>query len=382
MNTLRPYTGLKTLTLTMVGSVQQPSGNASAQNDSKEQPQSRRSFATKMIARVFSRPLLRAALRSRQLCTSQPPQSGVPGGGRDVAKSIAAARKQKLEAIHNSQKSKKRSSFAGTAAMIVLGGGIASGCWFGFTETGNAWFRENVLSEKTSSGRVIKTGLGYLGDFFRPFTQPSREELLPDMPPIPPGHVPFRTLVLDLEGTLCHSEWDRKYGWRTAKRPGVDKFLYRLAGMYEIVLFSSGMMMNEQPIAAELDQYRCISHFLFRSATTFEGNQHIKDLSKLNRDLARVVVVDDEDVGLKYHPENLVKIKRFEDVHEPDTTLDDLLLFLEDLVVRDVPDVREEIKKYEGRDIPTEFGRLAKQRKIEEEQNRRKGLGGLIRGRR
>ena len=315
-------------------------------------------------------------LQTRQFC------SAPGGGGRDVAKSLAAARKKKLEEIHNSQKRKKKTSFAGTATMALVGGGLAASCWFGFTEAGNDWFKENVLNEKTTSGKVINSGLSYLSELFSPFTQPSREELLPDMPPIPVGHVPFRTLVLDLEGTLCHSEWDRKYGWRTAKRPGVDKFLYRLAGMYEIVLFSSGLMMNEQPIAAELDQYRCISHFLFRSATTFEGNQHIKDLSKLNRDLARVVVVDDEDVGLKYHKENLVKIKPFNNVHEPDQTLEDLLLFLEDLVVRDVPDVREEIKKYEGKDIATEFGRVAKQRKVEEEQNRRKGLGGLIRGRR
>lgn len=58
------------------------------------------------------------------------------------------------------------------------------------------------------------------------------------------------------------------------------------------------------------------------------------------------------------------------------------MLFLEDLIVRDVPDVREEIKKYQGQDIPTEFGKVARERKMKEAQDRKKGLGGLIRGRR
>ena len=34
-----------------------------------------------------------------------------------------------------------------------------------------------------------------------------------------------RTLVLDLDDTLIHSDWTRGRGWRTFKRPGAEDFL-------------------------------------------------------------------------------------------------------------------------------------------------------------
>ncbi len=35
----------------------------------------------------------------------------------------------------------------------------------------------------------------------------------------------MRTLVLDLDDTLIHSDWTRGRGWRTFKRPGAEDFL-------------------------------------------------------------------------------------------------------------------------------------------------------------
>lgn len=52
-------------------------------------------------------------------------------------------------------------------------------------------------------------------------TEPAWSELLP--PPIPPIR-PY-TLLVDLEGILTCSKWDREHGWRTAKRPGADYFI-------------------------------------------------------------------------------------------------------------------------------------------------------------
>lgn len=45
--------------------------------------------------------------------------------------------------------------------------------------------------------------------------------------------------VIDVEGTLCTSYWDPKYGWRYALRPGVKRFLTNMCRYYELVLFSS-----------------------------------------------------------------------------------------------------------------------------------------------
>jgi hypothetical protein len=35
--------------------------------------------------------------------------------------------------------------------------------------------------------------------------------------------------VLDLDGVLVKSDWNRERGWRTFKRPGTDAFLKHMA---------------------------------------------------------------------------------------------------------------------------------------------------------
>jgi len=39
------------------------------------------------------------------------------------------------------------------------------------------------------------------------FTKPPIKKLLPDYPPFPPGYVPPKTLVLNLTGTLIHTNY-------------------------------------------------------------------------------------------------------------------------------------------------------------------------------
>ena len=66
-----------------------------------------------------------------------------------------------------------------------------------------------------------------LKEITSPWSKPVRDKLLTDWPPpmVPPDTPQPMVLVLDLEDTLVKSTWDRRYGWRHAKRPGVDKFL-------------------------------------------------------------------------------------------------------------------------------------------------------------
>ena len=56
------------------------------------------------------------------------------------------------------------------------------------------------------------------------FAEPSREKLLPDLPPKFVGKEK-PTLVVSLDGCLIQSSWTRQHGWRYIKRPGVDQFL-------------------------------------------------------------------------------------------------------------------------------------------------------------
>lgn len=164
------------------------------------------------------------------------------------------------------------------------------------------------------------------------------------------GAAPLRTLVIELD-TLVHSSYNRQFGWRVAKRPGADAFLAYMSGFYEIVVFTSGHTSYADPILNRLDKDRMyVAYRLYRAETKYEGGVHRKDLAHLNRDLARVVLIDDEPEHFSRQPENAILVPAWED-DVADTALLDLIPFLEGLVQEDAPDVRPEIGALKGRPL-------------------------------
>ena len=242
------------------------------------------------------------------------------------------------------------------------------------TEEGRAWAWEALQTSENPVARFVNERR------VQPATAPVREKLLPDFPPFPEGHLPPRTLVVDLEDTLCHLEWDQQYGWRTVKRPFVDTFLTRaaLAG-YEVVIFSTGNSYFVEPIALALDPRGMVSHRLYRESTRYVGNRYVKDLSLLNRDLKGVVVVDDDPGVLAGADlENAVVVRPFVDKNDlDDRTLLDLIPMLEDFVVRDVQDVRAELRRLRdlgGGDPVRGFQRQVAEAHAQREQAANRGL--------
>ena len=131
-------------------------------------------------------------------------------------------------------------------------------------------------------------------------------KLLPDPMDLPPGVIQ-RTLVLSLEDTLVHTEWDRKIGFRTRKRPGLDAFLAHMSQFYEIVIFTSALSSYGQPITDKLQEGGAyFQHALFNEHT--KGNR-IKDLSYLNRDLRHVIMVDTNPNSYRKQVSRLVSQK-------------------------------------------------------------------------
>jgi Dullard-like phosphatase family protein len=185
------------------------------------------------------------------------------------------------------------------------------------------------------------------------FTEPSREKLLPDPVPPFPGAQPLRTLVIELEDTLVHSSYNRNFGWRVAKRPGAEAFLAYMSSFYEIVIFTSGLSSYADPILNKLDPNKYyVSYRLYRAETKYEAGVHVKDLAHLNRDMSRVILVDNDPAHFKYQPENAIQIPKWSDDPD-DTALLDLIPFLEELVHDDVVDVRDEVSTLTGKPLRT-----------------------------
>ncbi|KAH7110310.1 hypothetical protein B0J11DRAFT_544404 [Dendryphion nanum] len=190
----------------------------------------------------------------------------------------------------------------------------------------------------------LKSQMGY-------YTEPTFTKLLPDMDPAPP-----MTLVLSLEDLLVHSEWTTKNGWKVAKRPGVDYFLRYLSQYYELVIFTSVRSMDADPIIRKLDPFRIVMWPLFREATRYENGEYVKDLSHLNRDLSKTIIIDTDPAHVKLQPENAIVLPKWKG-QPGDKNLVALIPFLEYVAMMGTADVRQSLKSFEGKDIPTEFAR-------------------------
>ena len=163
-------------------------------------------------------------------------------------------RQQKAAALGPASVSAGGQRSAGNKGWVALCGSAAA--------TGTlVW----ALSSDTEVGASMRNSdawkwiLAQTGEISRPFSEPIRQKLLPDwpyFPNTPPGTPCPPTLVLDLEGTLCTSVWDHKYGWRHVKRPGVEKFLKEMAQYYEVVIFTSNLGGIADPIISALDKVR------------------------------------------------------------------------------------------------------------------------------
>ena len=97
--------------------------------------------------------------------------------------------------------------------------------------------------------------------------------------------------------------------------------------------------------------YKLIKHRLYRNHTSIVGNGFVKvisnltrDISKLGRDLSKVIIIDNLPENFKLQNNNGLAIKTWNEDMK-DTQLIDLLKILKDIYIMRVPDVRIIIKK-------------------------------------
>jgi CTD small phosphatase-like protein 2 len=93
----------------------------------------------------------------------------------------------------------------------------------------------------------------------------------------------------------------------------------------------------------QLDNDRHIKHRLYRQHSTQKGNYFIKDLSKLGRDLSRVIIIDNVAENFQLQPNNGIFIKSWFDDPD-DTALNELLPILIQIAKKSVNDIRTALK--------------------------------------
>ncbi|KAJ7960919.1 Mitochondrial import inner membrane translocase subunit TIM50 [Quillaja saponaria] len=203
----------------------------------------------------------------------------------------------------------------------------------------------------------------------RSYTEPYSDTLLPDL--LPQERHVF-TLVLDLNETLIHYAWTRDTSWQTFKRPGVDAFLEHLAQFYEIIVYTDEQNMFVDPVIDRLDTKHCIRYRLSRPATKYQNGKHYRDLSKLNRDPAKVLYLSGHALESCLQPDNCVPIKAWQQQDKDDTALVDFIPFLEFVARTSPSDIRPVLASYQGCEIPTEFIRRSKehQRRMQGQKQR------------
>jgi hypothetical protein len=218
--------------------------------------------------------------------------------------------------------------------------------------------------------------------------EPMNDKLLPEWPTAPcygnppPGTPAPPLLVLDVEKTLIGSTYDAKHGWRHVKRPGLNKFLTAMNHYYEIVLFSENDIGVAQDILQAIDpEGRC--HKLGAAAAEARGTVMLKRLDLMNRDMGRIILIDDNPESFQLCPRNTLQIRPFLDVNDStDRSLEELIPLLQAMIHDEVGDFRDALDNlgtHEAEEAVTEYKMRLAEKKQHENRKRNVGLGGIIR---
>lgn len=248
--------------------------------------------------------------------------------------------------------SKSSSAFNFFLAIGLLAGGGA----YVYRRTRGAGKTEDNVSVDTSSHETDKNTLNLwkrLKSFFLSLHEPAFEKLLPERV-LDPRHPRPYTLVIDLDKFLVCHVWDPDHGrWRIAKRPGADLFLFYAAQLYEVVVFSSLPQHEGDAIVKKLDPYGCISYSLYRFATRYKNGIYQKDISLLNRNLEKVIVIGVDTAGFASHPQNMIPVNPWDARLEKSSAestdfsvLEEMVDFLEMLAFSKRDDIRPVVQKY------------------------------------
>lgn len=185
---------------------------------------------------------------------------------------------------------------------------------------------------------------------------PRRQPSYLNLEPVPKQQ---KTLILDLDETLIHS---MSKGGRMStghmvevrlntaslgmgaagaaqhpilywvnKRPFCDEFLRRVCKWFNLVVFTASVQEYADPVIDWLESERkFFSARYYRQHCTYRQGAYIKDLSSVEPDLSRVMILDNSPLSYLFHQDNAIPIQGW--INDPtDNDLMHLVPMLEGL---------------------------------------------------
>jgi len=149
----------------------------------------------------------------------------------------------------------------------------------------------------------------------------------------------------DFEFTIPINQLDPTQGKlrvRVRKRPGLDFFLEEASSFCNLAVFTAGTEDYAKVLLDKLDPCGRMSLRLYRDSCSILDGLFLKDLRKVETDLARVVLVDNSPVSLLINPDNSILVSSFY-TNPDDTALGQLLPILRKL--HHAGDVRDALGK-------------------------------------
>ena len=189
-------------------------------------------------------------------------------------------------------------------------------------ENNNTDKKEKEKEENSSASKIILNKLNTMNSSYKEIsflfilyytnfkTLLERNKVKPPyLPPLDTKKYKY-SLILDLDETLVHyiEEENRAY---VQVRPYADFFLNEMAKYFELVIFTAAAEDYADIVLNELDKNKAINYKLYRKHTEQINGVFIKDLSKLGRDLTKILIVDNNKDNFSLQPENGLHICSF-----------------------------------------------------------------------
>ena len=156
------------------------------------------------------------------------------------------------------------------------------------------------------------------------------------------------SLVISLDETLIHFKSNNISNNKGVMqlRPGLFQFFQKVKSFYEIIIFSSGNKKYSDTMLDAIDEKRNIFDYrLYQEHCVIIDNDFVKDLSKIGRNIDKIIIVDNIAQNYRLQKENGINIKSFYGDDPNDRILYQLGKILI-AIAQNGGDVRKSIKKY------------------------------------